>query len=86
MDVYVSGLSEGVTEDDLRTLFGVFGEVRSAKVILDLATKKPKGAVVDLVGEGSAERAIETLNGKNVKGTTIRVSRTPRRSATDTPG
>ena len=86
MDLYVSGLSDEVTEDDLRKLFGVFGEIRSARVIADLATKKPKGAVVDMVEEDSAERAIGTLNGKNVKGTVIHVSRTPRRSVSDTRG
>ena len=86
MDVYVSGLNEEVTENDLRKLFGVFGEVRSARVIVDLATKKPKGSVVDMVGADNAERAIAALNGKDVKGTAIHVSRTPRRSATDSPG
>ena len=86
MDVWVSGLSEGVTEGDFRKLFGVFGQIRSASVIMDLATKKPKGAVVDMVDEGSAETAIGALNGKNVKGTAIQVSRNPRGSASGSRG
>lgn len=86
MDVYVRDLSEDISEADLRKLFGVFGEVRSVRITMDLATGKPKGALVDMVSDDSAEQAIAALNGKTVRDTSIHVSRNPRRSVSDSRG
>ena len=38
MNIYISGLSYGINNADLTNLFAEFGEVSSAKVILDRET------------------------------------------------
>ena len=37
MNIYVGNLSYGITEEDLRALFAEFGDVSSAKLIIDLS-------------------------------------------------
>jgi len=43
MNIYVGNLSYSVTEDDLRALFTEFGDVSSAKLIIDRDTGRSKG-------------------------------------------
>ena len=43
MNIYVGNLSYSVTEDDLRALFTEFGDVSSAKLIMDRDTGQSKG-------------------------------------------
>ena len=43
MNIYVGNLSYSITEDDLRALFSEFGDVSSAKLIIDRDTGQSKG-------------------------------------------
>ena len=43
MNIYVGNLSYNLTEDDLRALFAEFGDVTSAKLIMDRYTGQSKG-------------------------------------------
>ena len=43
MNIYISGLSYGINNADLTNLFAEFGEVSSAKVILDRETGRSRG-------------------------------------------
>ena len=43
MNIYVSNLSFHTTSEDLKTLFSKFGEVTSAKVIMDKMTDRSRG-------------------------------------------
>ncbi len=43
MNIYVGNLSYSLTEDDLRALFAEFGDVSSAKLIIDRETNRSKG-------------------------------------------
>ena len=43
MNIYISGLSYGINNADLTNLFAEFGEVASAKVILDRETGRSRG-------------------------------------------
>jgi len=75
-NLYVGNLSYDTTEDTLRTLFGEFGEVESARVITDRYTGRSKGfAFVEMAAEDAAQEAISALNGKSVDGREIRVDK-----------
>ena len=43
MNIYISGLSFSANDADLNNLFAEYGEVASAKVILDRETGKSRG-------------------------------------------
>ena len=43
MNIYIGNLSYNVTEDCLRSIFVEFGEIKSAKVIMDRFTGRSKG-------------------------------------------
>ncbi len=66
MKLYVGNLAYSVTESDLSTMFGEFGEVLSAKVITDRFTGKSKGfGFVEMANKEQGESAIAALNGKS---------------------
>jgi cold-inducible RNA-binding protein len=75
-NIYVGNLSYDTSEDTLRTLFGEYGEVESARVITDRYTGRSKGfAFVEMSAEDAAQAAIDALNGKSVDGREIRVDK-----------
>ena len=75
MNIYVGNLAYSVTDDDLRELFGEFGEVRSASVISDKVTGQSKGfGFVEMQDNSAADMAIKELNGKQVKGRALKVN------------
>ena len=43
MNIYISNLSYGVNDADLKELFSEFGEISSAKVITDRETGRSRG-------------------------------------------
>ena len=75
MNIYVSNLSFNVTDEDLNEYFAEYGEVSSAKVILDKFTQKSRGfAFVEMPDDEAAKKAIAELDGAAVDGRTINVS------------
>jgi len=75
MNIYVSNLSFHTSESDLKDLFSKFGEVSSAKVILDRETNKPRGfAFVEMPSEEEGNAALAGLNGKEIQGRPLSVS------------
>ncbi|UCF82103.1 MAG: RNA-binding protein [Desulfobacteraceae bacterium] len=81
MNIYVGNLPYQVTEEDLRKAFEAFGSVESAKIIMDMYSGRSKGfGFVEMPDEGEANSAIEGLNGKDLKGRTLNVSKARPRS------
>ena len=68
MNIYVGNLAYAVTEDDLREAFGAFGQVASAKLIIDHASGQSKGfGFVEMDDGAEAGAAIKGLNGTALK-------------------
>ena len=75
MNIYVSNLSFNVRDEDLQEYFAEYGEVTSAKVIMDKFTNKSRGfAFVEMPNDEAAQKAIQELDGATVDGRTIGVS------------
>jgi RNA recognition motif-containing protein len=74
MNIYVSNLSFSVQDDDLRGFFSEYGEVSSAKVIMDKYTNRSKGfGFVEMPDDAAAQKAIAELDGGMVEGRAIKV-------------
>lgn len=75
MNIYVSNLSFAVQDEDLREFFAEYGEVSSAKVIMDKYTNRSKGfGFVEMPDDAAAQKAITELDGGMVDGRAIRVA------------
>jgi RNA recognition motif-containing protein len=75
MNIYVSNLSFAVKDEDLRGFFTEYGEVTSAKVIMDKFTNRSRGfAFVEMPDQTAAQKAIQELDGATVDGRTIKVN------------
>ncbi|HEX2847043.1 MAG TPA: RNA-binding protein, partial [Chitinophagaceae bacterium] len=74
MNIYVSNLSFAVQDEDLREFFTEYGEVTSAKVIMDRFTNRSKGfGFVEMPDDAAAQKAIAELDGGMVEGRAIKV-------------
>ncbi|KXK38014.1 MAG: RNA recognition motif containing protein, partial [Candidatus Hinthialibacteria bacterium OLB16] len=63
MKLYVGNLSYQTTEDELREVFGRYGEVSSAEIIQDRMTGRSKGfGFIEMPNRAEAEAAIQGLN------------------------
>lgn len=75
MNMYVSNLSFNVKEEDLRAYFAEYGEVSSAKIILDRDTQRSRGfGFVEMSDDAAAQKAMSELNGGMVDGRAISVT------------
>jgi RNA recognition motif-containing protein len=75
MNIYVSNLSFNVRDEDLREFFTPYGEVSSAKVIMDKETGRSRGfGFVEMSDDAAAQKAIAELEGATVEGRDIRVN------------
>ena len=69
MKLFVAGLSNDLDDVDLKEMFELYGDVTSAKVILDRETGKSRGfGFVDMPDSNDAKQAIETLDGAGLRG------------------
>ncbi|MFH1486791.1 MAG: RNA-binding protein [Chloroflexota bacterium] len=75
MNIYVGNLSHDVSDDELRQAFEAFGEVSSAKVIMDKYSGMSRGfGFVEMPGSSEGQAAIAGMNGKQLKGRTLTVN------------
>jgi|SRR5687767_6477234 RNA recognition motif-containing protein len=75
MNIYVSNLSFAVQDEDLMSYFAEYGEVSSAKVIMDKFTSRSKGfGFVEMSDDEAAKKAIAELDGAMVDGRAIKVA------------
>ena len=75
MNIYVGNLSWGLKDQDLANLFAPFGEVASAKIVMDKFTQRSKGfGFVEMPNDEQAQAAISQLNGSEVEGRNLVVN------------
>jgi RNA recognition motif-containing protein len=68
MKLFVAGLPNDFDDIDLKEMFELYGEVRSAKLVVDKATGKSKGfGFVDMPNKIEAQETIEALDGAGLK-------------------
>jgi len=84
MNIYVANIPFKATEAELKGLFEQFGEVSSAKIILDKFTQRSRGfGFVEMADDSSAQSAISQLNGFDFMGKNLVVNEA--RPRTDAP-
>ncbi len=75
MNIYVGNLSFRATDDDIRELFAEFGEVVSAKIIMDRESGRSRGfAFVEMADKDAGLDAIEALDGAEHQGRNLKVN------------
>jgi RNA recognition motif-containing protein len=73
--LYVGNLSYSVRDDDLQQEFSAYGQVQSAKVMMERDTGRSKGfGFVEMSSAEEAQAAIEGLHGKNMGGRDLTVN------------
>jgi RNA recognition motif-containing protein len=74
MTIYVGNISYTLTEDEIKSIFEVMGNVESIKLIRDKRTGKSKGyCFIEMPDKKEAMEAINALDGKEVSGRNLRV-------------
>ncbi len=75
MNIYVSNLSFNTNDAELNDLFSKFGEVSSAKVIMDRESGRSRGfGFVEMPNAEEGKDAMLGLNNKEVEGRAMSVS------------
>jgi RNA recognition motif-containing protein len=75
MNIYVGNLPYGTTDDDLRTAFEAYGQIESARVIVDRNTGRSRGfGFVEMPDDSEAQNAITNLNGSLMGGRNLKVN------------
>ncbi len=75
MNIYVGNLSWGLNDQDLSNLFAQYGEVASAKIVIDKFTQRSKGfGFVEMPNDEEAKAAISSLNETELDGRNIVVN------------
>jgi RNA recognition motif-containing protein len=73
--LYVGNLAYGISDSDLEQLFGAYGTVQSAQVIMDRDTGRSKGfGFVEMGTDQEAQAAISGLNGTESEGRALTVN------------
>lgn len=73
--LYVGNLGFDVTTQELQDAFAAVGAVESAAVITERDTGRSRGfGFVEMASVGDAQKAIQELDGREIRGRAIRVS------------
>lgn len=75
MNIYVANLSFDLRDEDLKQFFIAYGEVTSAKIIMDKTTDRSRGfGFVEMADEAAGRKAIAGLDGTTVDNRAIKVN------------
>ncbi len=73
--LYVGNLAFSVTDDELQQAFASFGNISSARVVMDRMSGRSKGfGFVELEDDQAADDAISKMDGQTIGGRPVRVS------------
>lgn len=74
-NIYVGNLSYQMSDDQLRDAFAQYGEVSSARIIMDRDTGRSKGfGFVEMPDDAQAQEAIGKMDGQEIDGRTVKVN------------
>jgi len=86
MTIYVGNISHRATEQDLAELFSTYGEVSSAKIMIDKFTGKSRGFGFIEMEEEAGKAAIEALHEQEFMTRPLTVNEArPRTESSDRP-
>jgi RNA recognition motif-containing protein len=75
MNIYVGNLESKVTDEELRQAFEGFGQITEARIIMDKFSGESRGfGFIEMPSKEEAEKAIEEMNGKDLKGRALTVN------------
>jgi len=73
--IYVGNLSFESNETDLKGLFATYGEVESAKIIVDQFTNRSRGfGFIEMTSREEGLKAIQALDSKDLNGRPLKVN------------
>ncbi|NYZ74507.1 RNA-binding protein [Candidatus Micrarchaeota archaeon] len=73
--LYVGNMPFSITQERLKEMFAVFGEVTEAIVIMDRRSGRSKGfGFVTMTDDAAADKAVADMNGKDMEGRPLTVS------------
>lgn len=76
MKLLIRNLSRNISEAELKALFEAHGAVQSCNLVMDQVTGQSKGfGFVEMPKHGEAKAAMQTMNGKDVDGSKMRVKK-----------
>lgn len=75
MNIYVGNISFEASEDEVLALFSSYGEVTTVNLLKDKFTGQPRGfGFVEMASDGDAQKAIQELNGRELRGRKLTVN------------
>ncbi len=80
MNIFVANLSYRLSDDDLSQLFEAYGEVSSARIVMDRETGRSRGFGFVEMGDEDGKSAIEALDQHELDGRPIVVKEAEERS------
>ncbi len=72
--IFVGNLAFKARNEELRELFGKYGEVGSVRIMTDRQTRRPRGFAFVEMPPAAAAKAIKALDGQEFIGRPLRVS------------
>lgn len=74
--IYVGNVPYSATEDDIRALFGKYGNVNAVKIVMDRSTRppRPKGFCFVEMDDSAASEAISALDNSDFQGRALKVN------------
>ena len=75
MNIYVANIPWKASEEELRNLFAEYGEVSSAKIVIDKFTQRSRGfGFIEMRDDSAGKNAIDNLNGADFMGKNLVVN------------
>lgn len=75
MNIYVANIPWKASEEQLKQLFAEYGEVSSAKIIMDKVTQRSRGfGFIEMADDSAGRNAINELNGADFMGKNLVVN------------
>ena len=75
MNIYVANIPWKASEEDLKGLFAEYGEVNSAKIVIDKFTQRSRGfGFIEMKDDSAGRNAINELNGADFMGKNLVVN------------